>query len=134
MANYVCYVSRKGENKKWRNYKDQQTHKGEHDYSNEDLALINQPKLIMNLWRTLMFALDTEFNPTMKPLPKVFNLNLLWTRQLPMRSSIVSNSSLSQHTLQQSCRHLFQILVSDLISQCLAITEHEFINLSLFFK
>ena len=35
--------------------------KGERDYTNEALAPLNQPKLLMNLLRALMSALDTEF-------------------------------------------------------------------------
>ena len=42
--------------------------KGEHDYTVETLTLFNHLKPLMNLWRALMSALDTEFKPSMKPL------------------------------------------------------------------
>ena len=63
---------------------------GEREYTDEALALFNQPK-IMNLWRALMSALDTEFKLFKKILSRVLNLNLPRTGQLHRRSSLVSN-------------------------------------------
>ena len=45
--------------------------KGERDYSDETLAHLNQAKLLINLWRALMSALDTEFKPAKKPQPQL---------------------------------------------------------------
>ena len=73
---------------------------GERDYTDEVLAPLNQPKPLMNLWRALMSALDTEFKISKKGLPRVLNLNLPRAGQLQRRCSIVSNSSSSQHALQ----------------------------------
>ena len=73
--------------------------KGERDYTDEALALLNHLKPLMNLWRALMSTLDTEFKPSKKPLTRLVNLNLLRTGQLQRTFSIVSNSSSSQHTL-----------------------------------
>ena len=33
-------------------------------------------KLLMNLWRALIWAFDTEIRSSMKPLPRVFNISL----------------------------------------------------------
>ena len=52
-----------------------------------NLATLNQLKLIMNLWRALKSALDTEFKTSKKPLPRVFNLILLKVGQLKIRCS-----------------------------------------------
>ena len=64
------------ENGKWleihRPYK---TKRGECDYTDEALAILKHLKLLMDPWRALMSALDTEFKPSKKPLPKVLNLN-----------------------------------------------------------
>ena len=35
--------------------------KAERNYTDEALAFLNQPKLVTNLWRALMSALDIEF-------------------------------------------------------------------------
>ena len=37
--------------------------KRERDYNDEALALLNHLKPLMNLWRALMSALDTEYTP-----------------------------------------------------------------------
>ena len=37
--------------------------KGERDYNDEALALLNELKLLMNLWRSLMSTFGTEFKP-----------------------------------------------------------------------
>ena len=37
---------------------------------------MNQPKPLIDLWRALMSALNTEFKRSKKPLPRVLNLNL----------------------------------------------------------
>ena len=70
-----------------------QNNKGERDYTDEALAILNQLKLLMNLWRALMSVFDIEFKPSKKPLPRVFNLNLLRTGQLQRSCSTVSNFS-----------------------------------------
>ena len=41
-----------------------QTKKDERHYTNEVLTLLNHLKLLMNLWKALIFALDTEFKPS----------------------------------------------------------------------
>ena len=66
------------------------TKKGERNYTVEALALLNHLKPLMNVWRTLKSALDTEFKP---------NLNLLRAGKLQRKCSTVSNSSALQHTL-----------------------------------
>ena len=58
------------------------TKRRESDNTNEALALLKHLKLLMNLWKTLISAIDTEFKPSKKPLPRVANLNLLRTEQL----------------------------------------------------
>ena len=54
-----------------------QTKKGERNYADEAPAFPNLLKLLINLWRALMSALDTEFKSSKKSLLKVLNLNLL---------------------------------------------------------
>ena len=56
---------------------DQQSYKRERDFINEVLTLLNQLIPIIYLWKALMSALVTVFKPSKKPLPTVFNLNLL---------------------------------------------------------
>ena len=56
---------------------------GERDYTDEAISLFNHLKPLMNLWRALMSALDTEFKSSKKPLPRV--LNLLRAVQLQRR-------------------------------------------------
>ena len=46
------------------------TKKGESEYTNEDLAILNHFKPLKNLWRELMSAFDTEFKPTKGPPPQ----------------------------------------------------------------
>ena len=41
--------------------------RGERDYTDEALALLHHFKPLMNLWRALMSALDTEEAPTRAP-------------------------------------------------------------------
>ena len=53
------------------------TKRGERDCTDEVLALLNNHKALMNLWRALISALETESKPLKKPLPRVFNINLL---------------------------------------------------------
>ena len=62
----------------WRDFKSYHKRTKERNYNLEDLALFSHLKLLMNLWRALILALDTEFN-------------LLRAGQLQRRCSIVSN-------------------------------------------
>ena len=67
-----------------------------------------------------MSALYTEFKSSKKLLTRVFNLSLLRSRQ--SYRGVVRQCSNFPHrssTLQESGWDLFQILVNDLISQCL---------------
>ena len=73
---------------------------GEHDYTDEALALLNHLKPLMNLWRALMLALDIELKLSKQPPKMVLSFNLLRAGQLQRRCSTVSNSSSSQHALQ----------------------------------
>ena len=59
--------SRKGRTRKRRNNAGRK-HTRQRDYTIEALVLLNQLKLIMNLWRAFMSALDTEFKASKKPL------------------------------------------------------------------
>ena len=68
----------------------QNTKRGECDYTDEAPAPLNQPKLIMNLWRALMSALDTEFRLSKKALQRI--LKLPRALQLQRRCLIVFNS------------------------------------------
>ena len=66
-----------------RNHTNQTTTRGERDYTDEALAPLNQPKVLMSLWRASMSVLDTEFSLSKKALPRVLNLN----RNMPCNSS-----------------------------------------------
>ena len=48
-----------------------------HDYTNEDLEPLNEPKLRMNLWRALVSNPDTEFKLLKKALPRVYCLSII---------------------------------------------------------
>ena len=43
-----------------------QSKRAERDYTNEALALLNHIKAVMNLWKALMSALNTEFKSSNK--------------------------------------------------------------------
>ena len=45
------------------------------NYTDEALASLKKPKLLMNLWRALISALGTEFKLTGKALHVVLNLS-----------------------------------------------------------
>ena len=66
-------------------HRSNKTIREESDYTDEALAFLNRHKLLINLWKALISALDTEFKPSKKPLPRVLNLNLLRARQLQRR-------------------------------------------------
>ena len=53
---------RKGNRKKERKWeRENEMKRGKRDFTNEDLALPNHLRLLMNLWKALISALDTEF-------------------------------------------------------------------------
>ena len=51
------------------------TKRGESDYTDEALAPLNYPKLIINLWRAFILDRDTELKPSKKALPRLFRFN-----------------------------------------------------------
>ena len=51
--------------------------KEERDCNDEALALLNQPKLLMNLWRALKSALDTEFKASKKSIKRMKRLHYI---------------------------------------------------------
>ena len=51
------------------------TKRGERNYTDEALALLNHLKPLMNLWRALMSALDTEFKLSQSPTPPHRNIH-----------------------------------------------------------
>ena len=53
----------------------QNTKRREHNFTYEALALLNHLKLLMNLWRDLISALDREFKTSKKPLLRILNFN-----------------------------------------------------------
>ena len=80
-----------------------QNKKGELDYTDEALALLN---LLMNLWKALMSALDPQFKPSKKPLlTEASILNLLRVGQLQKRSSNVLKCSSSGWDLVPSVNY-----------------------------
>ena len=64
----------------------------------QEFDALTQPKPLMNLWRALISAIDTEFKLSKKILSII--LNLPRAGQLQSRCSIVFNFSSYQHALQ----------------------------------
>ena len=69
--------SRKGRTGSGGTTQNKQNKKRKTHYTDEDLALLNRPKLLMDLWIALMSALDTEFKPSKKPLSRLQALGSL---------------------------------------------------------